>query len=71
MRRIDSTWFVILSELFVNLSAFWLAGAFVSGISAEQDMLLKLGTLTLNVVFAILSVNFAFLLRKRSERKER
>jgi len=68
MRKTDNLWFVLISEVLVNLSAGWIAVGIASLLAPDKEFLAKLGLLTGNFFLGILSLGAAFRLRKR-ERK--
>jgi len=61
---VDQTWAEVISELFVNLSAGWFGAALIIPIRGRRIGKIKLGLLTINVVFGILFLVFAYTLRK-------
>lgn len=64
--KIDPDWYLVLSELMINLSAGWLATVLIvpnlGGLGSQRDFLL----LTNNLVFGTLSLVVAFKFRKLS-----
>lgn len=68
MRKIDRVWFALISELFVNLSAGWIAAALALAFSAAQSLFLKILALTINSIIATFSLLAAYWLRKKLEK---
>lgn len=70
MRRIDTDWFLIMSELLVNLAAAWFGAAFIvpnfTGFQIPWSVLLLLGDLGIGIIFLLV----AFKLRKMSKRRK-
>lgn len=63
MVKLDPVLLLILSDLFVNLSAAWFGAAFIVPISLRRKKV-KLGVLLLNILFAIISLIVAYILRR-------
>ena len=68
MKKIDSLWFTLVSEMLVNLAAAWIGAAILTLFSAESSLLLKFITLTLNIISAIVSMLAAYWFRKRGKK---
>lgn len=69
MRRMDKLWFILISEVLVNLSAGWIGVGVASIFVSDKELLTKFGLLTVNLSLAILSIIAAFRLRKRGEKR--
>lgn len=70
MRKVDKLWFVLTSEVLVNLSAGWIAFGLATIFASDKEILVKLGLLTVNVALGILSLGAAFALRKKREKND-
>ena len=68
MRRVDKLWFVLISEVLVNLSAGWIALGLTALFAPDKEFLTKLGLLTGNFIAGIISLGAAFKLRKRKRK---
>ena len=64
MRIIDQLWFSILSELFVNLSAGYFAGAFITPGFSRKRKWAKVGVLLNYASFGMLFLVLAYAFRK-------
>lgn len=69
MKRVDPLWFTLISEVFVNLSAGWLAIGLAIILSPEKSIIVRLGLLTGNTALAIVSLLAAFKLRKKGKKR--
>lgn len=61
---VDSFWFVITSNLFVNLSAGWFAAALIVPATSKRPAKLNFWIFTTDVLFGILCLMVAFYLGK-------
>ncbi len=64
MNAVDSAWWVLLSELCVNVSAGWLGAAFIVPATSKRPLKINLLLLTTDLLFAILFLVIGFQLRK-------
>lgn len=60
----DPSWFLILSDLFINLAAGWLGVVLIVPITSKKSRKIKLVVLTTNMLFAIFSLVAAYELKK-------
>jgi len=60
----SSLWFSLLSDLFVNLSAGWFGAVFIVLPRVHLQNKNNLGLLITNLLFAILALLIAYLLKK-------
>jgi len=63
-RKIDYLWFLVLSDLFVNLSAGWFGAAFIIPVFSDKPISVNLGILTTDIVLGIVFLILAFRLKK-------
>lgn len=66
MRSPDTVLFLVVSELFVNLSAGWFGAAFIAPNFSHRKAPLKYFLLTLDFILGILFLLIAFQLRRIS-----
>lgn len=59
-----SSWFNIISDLFVNLSAGWFGAAFILPAVSENLLTVDFRLLTADIILGILSLVLARVLRK-------
>lgn len=64
MRFVDPLWFTIVSELFVNLSAGYFAGAFITPGFSRKRKWARIGVLFNYVAYGMLFLVMAFVIRK-------
>lgn len=62
--RLDETWLITLSDLFVNLSAGWFGALFIVPVTSKRPERVRLGLLTVNLLFAIISLLLALKFKK-------
>ena len=67
MAKIDPIWLAVLSELFVNLAAFWFGVAFLGSNLSGLHWPFNIVVLTVDLVFGIVCLVIAFRFRKRSK----
>jgi len=63
MGRLDPLFVIILSDLFVNLSAGWFGAAFIVPLVSKRSKL-KFRVLFLNLLFGTISLVVAYVLRR-------
>ena len=63
MGRLDPLFVIILSDLFVNLSAGWFGAAFIVTLVSKRSKL-KFRVLFLNLLFGTISLVVAYVLRR-------
>jgi hypothetical protein len=59
-----SSWFDIISDLFINLSAGWFGAAFILPAVSENLLTIDFRLLTADIILGILSLILAKVLRK-------
>ena len=60
----DPFWFVIISNLFVNLSAGWFAAALIIPATSKKKLKLNFWLFTTDLLFGIICLVIAFYLGK-------
>ncbi|MEK7617105.1 MAG: hypothetical protein AAB414_03550 [Patescibacteria group bacterium] len=60
----DPYWFVIISNLFINLSAGWFAAALIIPATSKRTVKLNFWLFTVDILFGILCLVVAFYLGK-------
>lgn len=68
MKKVDSLWFILISEMFVNLAAGWIGVGLAVIFATDKEIFVKLGLLTVNLVAGIVSMVVAFKLRKKGKK---
>lgn len=61
---IDPLWAVVLSDLFINLSAGWFGAALIVPAVAKKKTVINLGILLFNLIFGIVFLIIGFQLRE-------
>lgn len=64
IKIMDSFWFVIASNLFVNLSAGWFAAALIVPATSKRAIRLNFWVFTIDILFGIFCLVAAFYLGK-------
>jgi len=60
LKIMDSFWFVIASNLFVNLSAGWFAAALIVPVTSKKAVRLNFWLFTIDILFGIFCLVVAF-----------
>lgn len=63
MEKLDPIFLLVLSDLFVSLSAAWLGAAIIVPIGAKRPKL-KFWLLSVNLIFAIILLTLGYQLRR-------
>lgn len=63
MIKLDPLWFIILSELFINLAAGWFGAAIIVPLTSKRRKT-KWWILPMHIGFGIVSLLISYILRK-------
>ena len=65
MKNLDKDLYLVISDLFINISAGWFGAAFIVPAFSKEDFTLNIGILTTNLLMGILFLVLAYKLRKQ------
>ena len=71
MKRVDTVWLEVISELLINLAAGWFGASFIVPAISEKPITFNLSILTMDIVMGIVFLATSYKLKKLAKNKRR